>query len=80
MAHPDEAQIVRKIFEDCASGKMVKTTIQELHEMGIFCRGKPFVRNTLYRLLGNEKYAGICQYDGQVFTNIYPQILCSPQK
>lgn len=75
MVHPDEAQIVRKIFEDCASGKMVKTTIQELHEMGILCRGKPFARSTLYRLLGNEKYAGICRYDGQVFTNIYPQII-----
>ena len=75
MVHPDEAQIVRKIFEDCASGKMVKTTIQELHEMGVLCRGKPFARSTLYRLLGNEKYAGICRYDGQVFTNIYPQII-----
>ena len=73
--HPDEAEIVRKIFQDCALGKMIKTTMQELKEMGILCRGKPFARSTLYRLLGNEKYSGVCRYDGQVFTNIYPRII-----
>ena len=73
--HPDEAQIVRQIFEDCAAGKMVKTIIEELEERGVMNRGKPFARNTVYRLLANEKYAGICRYRDEIYTNIYPRIV-----
>ena len=40
--HEDEAVIVRQMFEDCASGKLVKTIIEELREKGILYRGKPF--------------------------------------
>ena len=32
--HEDEAVIVRQMFEDCASGKLVKTIIEELREKG----------------------------------------------
>lgn len=73
--HEDEARIVRQIFEECASGKLIKTIIEELREKGILNRGKPFARNTVYHLLANEKYAGIYRHDGEVFTNIYPRIV-----
>ena len=63
------------MFEDCASGKLVKTIIAELREKGILYRGKPFARNTVYHLLANEKYAGIYRHGDEVFTNIYPRIV-----
>lgn len=52
--HEDEAQIVRQIFTDYASGRLVTSIIAELHEKGILNRGKPFARNTVYHLLANE--------------------------
>lgn len=73
--YEDEAQVVRQIFADCASGKLIKTIIEELHEKGILNRGKPFARNTVYHLLANEKYAGIYRHNDEVFTNIYPRII-----
>lgn len=55
--HEDEAEVVRWMFSECASGKLVKTIIEELHEKGILYRGKPFARNTVYHLLANENTA-----------------------
>lgn len=37
--------------------------------------GKPFVRNTVYKILKNERYSGIYHFNGEVFDNIYPQIV-----
>lgn len=73
--HEEEAKVVRQMFEECASGKLVKTIIADLREQGIFYRGKPFARNTVYHLLSNEKYAGIYRHGDEVFTNIYPRIV-----
>ena len=73
--HEDEAQIVRQIFSDYASGRLVTSIIAELHEKDILNRGKPFARNTVYHLLANEKYTGIYHYKNQKFDNIYPQII-----
>lgn len=73
--YEDEAQIVRDIFEEYATGKLAKTILDELNEKGILNRGKPFARNTLYHLLANEKYAGIVRHGDEVFTNIYPRIV-----
>lgn len=73
--HEDEAQVVRQIFEEYAAGKLVKTILEELRAKGIMNRGKPFARNTLYRLLANEKYAGIYRHGNEVFENIYPRIV-----
>lgn len=73
--HEDEAEVVRWMFNECASGKLVKTIIEELHEKGILYRGKPFARNTVYHLLANEKYSGIYRHGEEVFTNMYPRIV-----
>ena len=53
----------------------VKDIIKALTAKGIYNRGKPFALNTVYNILKNEKYAGIYRYNGEVFTNIYPQIV-----
>lgn len=57
------------------AGKLVKTILEELRDSGILNRGKPFARNTLYRLLANEKYVGVYRHGDEVFTNIYPKIV-----
>ncbi len=71
----DEAEVVRWMFNECASGKLVKTIIEELNAKGILYRGKPFARNTVYHLLANEKYNGIYRHGEEVFTNMYPRIV-----
>ena len=53
----------------------MKTIIEQLHEKGILCRGKPFAKNTVYRMLANEKYAGIYKHGDEIFTNMYPRIV-----
>lgn len=73
--HEDEAEVVRWMFNEYASGKLGKTIYQELNEKGILYRGKPFGRTTIYRLLANEKYIGIFRHGDEVFTNIYPRIV-----
>ena len=70
-----QAQIVRRIFEEYASGKLIKDIILALHAAGVTHRGKPFSKNTVYNLLKNEKYAGIYRHGEQVFTDIYPRIV-----
>lgn len=71
----EKAEIVKYIFEQYAMGVYVKDIIKELTTKGIYNRGKPFARNTVYNILKNEKYAGIYRHNGEVFRNIYPQIV-----
>lgn len=71
----EQAKILRYMYEQYASGVYVKDIIAELTEKGIYYRGKPFKRTTVYNLLRNEKYAGILRHGDEVFTNIYPQIV-----
>lgn len=75
LINEDEAQIVKKLFLDFASGRLITEILQELRDTGILYRGKPFARNTLYNLIKNEKYSGKYIYNGETFTNIYPQII-----
>lgn len=73
--YKDEAQIVRRIFTAYANGKLGKTIIDELNEQGVLYRGKPFAKTTFYRMITNEKYAGIFRHGDEIFTNIYPAIV-----
>lgn len=75
---PEEAEIVRYIYEQYSIGVYVKDIIADLTSKGIYYYGKPFVRNTVYKILKNERYSGIYRHNGEVFDNIYPQIV--PQK
>ena len=73
--HEEEAQIVLRIFTDYANGKAGNVIIDELNEQGILYRGKPFAKSTFYRMVTNEKYAGIFRHEDEVYTNIYPAIV-----
>jgi DNA invertase Pin-like site-specific DNA recombinase len=74
----DKAEAVRYIYQRYAEGAHVKDIIVELTEKGIYNRGKPFARNTVYHILANEKYSGVYHYNNETFTDIYPQIVPTP--
>ncbi len=71
----NQAEAVRFIFEQYSLGVYVKDIIKALTAKGIYNHGKPFARNTVYNILKSEKYSGIYRHDGEVFENIYPQIV-----
>ena len=52
----EKAETVKYIFEQYAIGVYVKDIIKALTSKGIYNRGKPFARNTVYNILKNEKY------------------------
>ncbi len=53
----------------------VKNITENITSKGIYCRGKPFLKNAVYRILKNEKYSDVYHYNDEVFKNIYPQII-----
>ena len=58
-----EAQIVRRIFDEYATGKTYREIIAGLNADGIKTRsGKQFGSNSLHDLLKNEKYIGVLVY------------------
>lgn len=71
----ENAEVVRYIFTECSKGVYVKDIIAELESKGITYYGKKFVKQTVYKLLSNERYSGIYTYNGEVFDNIYPRIV-----
>lgn len=73
--NPEEAEIVKYIFEEYASGNTVVNIIDNLTKNGILRFGKPFAKNTLLHLLHNEKYIGIYYPGGEKNTNTYPRII-----
>ncbi len=72
---PEEAEIIRYIYKQYSIGVYVKDIIAELNSKGLLHKGKPFAKNTVYGILANERYSGIYRHDGEVFDNIYPQIV-----
>lgn len=60
---PDTAPIVREIFELYASGKNITQINEVMNERGLkTSRGNTFNKNSLRKMLKNEKYIGVYQY------------------
>ena len=70
-----EAEVVKRIFDEYLSGKLVTEIRKTLTDEGVLLRKQPFCKTTLYNVLRNEKYIGITRFGNEVFTNIYPAIL-----
>ena len=70
-----EAEAVRFIFDQYGHGVTVPKIIEQLTEKGYKHNGEPFLRSCIYSILRNEKYVGIYEYKGEIFTDIYPQII-----
>ena len=71
----EKAEIVRFIFEQFASGVIVREIIETLTANGILHKGKPFPMNTIYGILKNEKYSGTYMLGDEVVDKIYPPII-----
>ena len=70
-----EAEIVRYIYQQYADGVIVKDIIAELTARGIYNKGKPFTRNTIYYMLANVKYSGAFYFNDVCYDNICPRIV-----
>ena len=75
LIHEERAEVVRLIFDLYVSGKCVREILEELNKRGILYNGKPIYQSTLFKILKLEKYTGIYRYDGEVYTDMYPQIV-----
>ena len=71
----EEAAVLLEIFTDYANGKSLTDIANGLNARGITNRGKPFLMNSIYFLLNNEKYTGVYRFGDKVFTETYPQII-----
>ncbi len=71
----EQAEIIRYIFQEYNNGKIIPDIINELNAKGYTYKGGDFVKNSLYRILRNEKYIGITKYMGVEYKNIYPPII-----
>ena len=61
----EEAAVVRRIFQEYASGKSYREIIAGLNRDGIKTkRGNAFGSNSLHDMLHNEKYIGVLVYGG----------------
>ena len=69
------ASVVKRIFEEYVSFKPVREIIEALTKEGVLYNNKPFVINTVYKMLRNEKYTGVCYYNGERYDNYYPRII-----
>ena len=70
-----EAEIVRYIYQRYSQGAFVKDIIKELHGTGVYYKGRPFIKNSVYNILRNEKYSGVYKHGDEVIDNMYPKIV-----
>jgi len=73
---PDTAPTVALIFDMYDAGRTVTEIINHLNEKGFkTSRGVAFNKNSLHRLLKNEKYIGIYRYQDILIENGVPAIV-----
>lgn len=71
----DEAIILKRIFEDYASGKTILQISKSLEIENITNKGRRFIPEVIRYILKREIYTGICKINGKVYDKIYPQII-----
>ena len=75
----ESANVVKYIFEQYDLGMYASDIVNELNSKGIKIKGKKFIKNTIYKILRNEKYTGIYKFKDEVITNMYPKIIETEQ-
>lgn len=71
-----EAEIIRKIFDDYVNGATIKEIKTWLEESGIRThKGNRFSFGRVSSMLRNQKYIGKCEYAGEVYDNIIMPIV-----
>ncbi len=71
----DEALILKRIFEDYASGKTILHICRDFEKEHITNKSKKFLPETIRHYLKNELYTGIYRINNKVYDKIYPQII-----
>ena len=71
----EEAIILKRIFEDYASGKTILQISRELESQNITYNGKPYIPQTIRHFLKRKLYTGEYSVNGKVYDKIYPQII-----
>lgn len=71
----DEALILKRMFEDYASGKTILQICRDFEKEHITNKGKKFLPETIRHYLKNELYIGIYRLNNKVYDKIYPQII-----
>ncbi len=69
------AKVVNFIYEQYALDLSVSEIIKLLTQKGILYKGKPWVKNTIYGILSNEKYSGKYYHEDELVDNMYPQLI-----
>lgn len=73
---PDEADDVRRMFDDLLSGASLSGIAAELNKRGRPNRnGEPWTHNALRNLLLNERYAALREYRGDLYPGKWPAIV-----
>src|SRR3990167_2900195 len=74
---PKEAKIVKRVFEEFATGKYGLTSISHrLAEFGVkSSNSKPRSNSSIYNLLTNELYIGIMRWKGEPFEGSYQPLI-----
>ncbi len=74
--NPLEAIIVKDIFTRYRNGEKAKEIVDRLNVMGVKSKvGKAFTVTQLARIIRNEKYMGVFNVGGNVYTNVIPPIV-----
>ncbi|MDE5655208.1 MAG: recombinase family protein [Clostridia bacterium] len=69
------AEVVRYMYSQYAKGEYVKDIVKDLTAKGVYYKGKPFVKCSVYNILKNEKYSGVYKHGEEIIDNMYPQIV-----
>lgn len=73
---PEEAKIVRMIFDKYNDGYSQRELIDYLNSHGFTHRGKPFTKSTIQRIVNDERYIGTYTYKDIIREeNIIPPIV-----
>lgn len=70
-----EAIILRRIFEDYASGKTILQISRDLANDNITINGRNFPTSTIRAILQRKAYTGIYELNGKTYNNVYPPII-----
>lgn len=81
MIEPSEAAIVKRIYNEYESGKLIADIIRDLNKDGIrTTHGRPFTRNSLRTVLRNDLYIGVYRLTDQICDeDVVPPIIAKDQ-
>ena len=74
---PKKSEIVKKMFEEFATGRHTYETISKyLFAQGVKSKcGKPRFNHTIYGMLTNELYIGVMRWKGEVYEGKYKPLI-----